>query len=156
MFVLVCLYACVQTCMESALMISIGNCEARSMARRDFPEPVAPIITTTFGLEFEIFGFSSSFGFGMPLGSLQLSLSISRSPSLLRGGRRRWVERYQEDRTPPQSFSLLLWRPYSFEAFLIIPISLWTEHITNELFCSFVQFVQLNERIVLFMFVPYE
>lgn len=35
--------------MESALMISTGKNEEISIARRDFPEPVAPIITTTFG-----------------------------------------------------------------------------------------------------------
>lgn len=39
------------TCMESALMISIGKWEAKSIASLDLPAPVAPMITTIFGFE---------------------------------------------------------------------------------------------------------
>jgi len=35
--------------MESALITSMGKCEAKSTASFDLPEPVGPVMTTTFG-----------------------------------------------------------------------------------------------------------
>lgn len=39
--------------MESALIISIGKCDARSIANLDLPDPEAPIITTILGFELD-------------------------------------------------------------------------------------------------------
>lgn len=50
-------------------MISMGKWEARSIASLDLPDPVAPMITSTLGLEFEP-KFECGLGFKLVGGSV--------------------------------------------------------------------------------------